>query len=623
MHALLNLFDAGVFMDLPYTGQTILIEAESFEDYGGWLMDQQSLPSIGSAYLLAHGLGRPVVNAKTRITNNIAGVYHLWVRTRDWVAPHGPGRFTLILNGSRIDKDFGAGGDGSWQWHYGGHVTLPAGISHIELQDLTGFEGRCDAIALTEHRVSPPNFGNELADFRRQALGISNKPEDGGTYDLIVAGGGFAGVCCAIAAARGGIQVLLIQDRPVLGGNASSEIRVGPIGGIGQAPYPHNADIIREILSSPGAKESSGGLRARPNDAWVHELLSREKNMTLQLETSVIGVEKNETTISAIITRHLRTSHELRFRGRLFADCTGDATLGCLAGANWRIGRESANETGESLAPLQVDKQVLGCTNLWYADKTNQPSSFPPCPWAIHITEESRDISTPKHPPDLKDKAFIGGWNWESGFDRDASMEAEFIRDHNFRVMYGMWDFLKNRAHDRASYAYSRLEWAAHLAGKRESRRLMGDLILTEQDIRTPNIYPDACVTATWYFDAHFPHPENTKHFPGQEFRSVAYDDPNFETYRGAIRGSYTTIKPYPIPFRCLYSRNIDNLLMAGRNISVTHVALLPVRTMNTTAMMGTVVGRAAVVCCEMNILPRILATRHLNQLKEALSKSD
>lgn len=597
----------------------VFIEAESFTSYGGWVMDQQAMDVMGSAYLMAHGLGVPVANARTTVTLK-AGAYHVFVRTRDWVAPHGPGRFRVLVNGRPVERVFGAGGDGAWRWTAGGQLNVSEGEGTLELEDLTGFNARCDAIALTRSSETPPDDGDALARYRREALRLPAEPDEGGTFDFVVVGGGYAGVCAAIAAARLGLKVVLVQDRPVLGGNASSEVRVGPIGNMNHGPFPRNAEIVRELQSTPGATESSGGLRARPNDAHVEAVVRAEPNITLLLETHLVDVDTDAGKIIACTVRNLRTSRELRVRGTLFADCTGDATLGVLAGADWRMGRESARETNESLAPLVSDNLLLGCTNLWTARREDEPTAFPACPWALPITDESRDISTPKYPPKFGEMAFIGGWNWESGFGRDMIGEIESIRDHNLRAMFGMWDYLKNRAPDRADYANARLTWAAFIAGKRESRRLMGDHVLNEHDMTTPVLYDDGCVTATWYFDAHFPHPANTVHFPGAEFRSLAYDDPNFEQYRGDIRGTYTKLKPYPIPFRCLYSRNIANLFMAGRNISVTHVGLLPVRVMNTTGMMGTVVGRAAALCARMGVSPRALATERLDALKAMLA---
>ena len=273
------------------------------------------------------------------------------------------------------------------------------------------------------------------------------------------------------------------------------------------------------------------------------------------------------------------------------------------------MGREGRDETGESLAPPKADRMLLGTTCYWLCEHTARPAPFPACPWALPVSEDSLEVSTPKYPPEFGRYAYVGGWNWESGFHRDTISEIEQIRDHNLRAIFGAWDFLKNRSAGKDRYATAKLQWVGYLGGKRESRRLLGDLILTQQDIQEPKLYPDGCVTATWYFDIHFPHPDNTRFFPGQEFRSLAYDDPNFERLRGSIPGAYTPIQPYPIPYRCFYSRNVDNLFMAGRDISVTHVALAPVRVQNTTGMMGTVVGRAAALCRRLGVEPRALRT--------------
>jgi hypothetical protein len=185
--------------------------------------------------------------------------------------------------------------------------------------------------------------------------------------------------------------------------------------------------------------------------------------------------------------------------------------------------------------------------------------------------------------------------------NRNPIDEIELIRDHALRVTYGNWSFLKNHAAYRAKFAHRRLAWVAHIGGKRESRRLLGDVILCQQDIENGRRFPDASVTTTWGIDLHYPSPENTKHFPGWEFRSVARTKP---------------IKPYAIPFRTLYSRNVPNLLMAGRNISVTHVALGTVRVQRTTGMMGEVVGMAASLCKEHGTTPRGVYEDHLEELK-------
>ena len=225
----------------PLKADNILIEAESFDKKGGWVLDNQSMGQMGSPYLLAHGLGVPVENASTVIQVRKAGKYRVWVRTRDWVKQWNktgsPGRFEVLLNGKALDATFGTE-KASWHWQDGGTIMLKVGDNRLELQDLTGFDGRCDAIFLSsELDLFPPDEGKLLAVFRREMLGLPVEPEDGGEYDLVVIGGGIAGCCAALSAARLGCKVALIQNRPVLGGNNSSEVRVGLSGLIAQQPW--------------------------------------------------------------------------------------------------------------------------------------------------------------------------------------------------------------------------------------------------------------------------------------------------------------------------------------------------------------------------------------------------
>lgn len=607
--------------------EVILVEAESFQEKGGWVVDQQFMDQMGSPYLLAHGLGVPVRDATTTVSFPTTGEYRVFVRTKDWVAPHGPGRFRLVLDGSPLPATFGTEGDGQWIWQDGGTVRIDKDTVKLALQDLSGFDGRCDAVLFAKtsgEEYVPPSEPEELAAFRRKALGLPETPPDAGEYDLVVVGGGFAGACAAIAAARMELKVALLQDRPVLGGNNSSEVRV-ELGGENDDRFPHNNDIVEELR--PG-KETAKPV-GHYNDEERFRVVRAEKNLALFMNTHACSVETDSDRITAVIARNILTGEELKFTATFFVDCTGDATVGYLAGADCRFGRESRDETHEAFAPEIGDKKHLGTTNLWYAAEGSEPSEFPECPWALQFTEQSvtkpgpYNLNWQKMPEGC---VTSGGWNWESGFDRDPIEDAEYIRDHNFRAIYGTWNFYKNHSKVRENCAKWKLEWIAYVAGKRESRRLLGDHILNQNDIYGPTreIYPDGCVTATWWLDLHFPHPENSRYFPGEEFQSIASSgdeqlqgtDANNEAQKRDV-----TVKtdPYPIPFRCLYSRNVANLMMAGRNISVTHVALGPVRVMRTTGMMGVVVGRAAALCMKHNCDPRGLYEHHLSELKRLL----
>jgi hypothetical protein len=256
----------------------IFVEAESFADRGGWKLDTQFIQQMGSPYLLAHGLGSPVDDAVTKIKVDQGGTYRVWARTIDWVArwdvKPSPGRFQIMINGSALQETFGTKG-AQWNWHDGGTIELSDGQCELRLKDLTGFDGRCDCIFLTtELDSTPPPADKVLSQWRRNHLGLPETPQTRGPYDLVVIGGGYAGMGSAISAARMGCRVALVQDRPVLGGNGSSEVRVWAKGNIRRGKFPRIGEIIEEFadraLKSPGTYEEFGdalkkGLSVSPN----------------------------------------------------------------------------------------------------------------------------------------------------------------------------------------------------------------------------------------------------------------------------------------------------------------------------------------------------------------------
>ena len=238
------------------------------------------------------------------------------------------------------------------------------------------------------------------------------------------------------------------------------------------------------------------------------------------------------------------------------------------------------------------DRQVLGASVQWNSKDMGQESPFPVFEYGKVFSEESVQ------------KVTHGEWTWETGMLRDQVLEAERVRDHGLLVVYSNWSYLKNRSSVRNEYDSRALDWVAYVAGKRESRRLLGDIVLNQNDIMNEVPYDDGTCATSWTIDLHYPDPANTAFFPGEEFKAVC---------------TQQYVEIYPIPYRCFYSRNIPNLFMAGRNISVTHVALGTVRVMRTTAMMGEVVGLAAAVCHENSCMPRDVYTSYLEQLKENL----
>jgi len=570
----------------------VLLEAEQFTSLGGWVLDQQFMDQMGSPYLLAHGLGEPVRDAQTTVQFPATGKYRVWVRTRDWVAPWkapgAPGRFQVLINGQPLAATFGTEG-AEWHWQDGGTVKVGR-EAEVALHDLTGFEGRCDAILFARDlRFIPPNELSALNPFRRQALGLGETPENGGPYDLVVVGGGIAGTCAALSAARLGLKVALLQDRPVLGGNNSSEVRVWLGGGINLPPYPRIGDIVAELEPKQRAHYGAGNTAELYEDDRRLALVRSEPNITLLVEQRVNAVETSQGAIRAVVAQHVRTARRLRLTARWVADCTGDGAVGALAGAD--------SDTAQT--------RHMGPSNLWNVRDAGQPVPFPSCPWAVDLRDKPFPGRQMPGGTEIKDPlSKLGGWYWESGFDRNPVTEVEWMRDLNFRAMYGAWDTLKNA--DKL-YPNHKLNWAAFIAGKRESRRLLGDVVLTGDDVRTNRVFPDAAFPCTWSIDLHLPDPAYDKGHEGAEFISKA----SF--------GKYQT--PYWAPYRCLYSRNLTNLFMAGRDISVTHEALGAVRVMRTCGNMGEIVGMAASLCKQHDCNPRAVYEQHLDKLKQLMER--
>ena len=576
-------------------GTDLLIEAESFTDKGGWVVDQQFMDQMGSPYLLAHGIGNKVADASTKIVFPTTGIYHVYVRTYNWTSPwkagKGAGQFALIIEGKSINDNLGTEGD-SWIWQKAGEVQIDKPENKIILRDLSGFDGRCDALYFTTDPSNlPPTGGADLETFRREKLELPDEVPIAGEYDFVVVGAGIAGMCAAVSAARLGCKVALINDRPVIGGNNSSEIRVHLGGRIEVGPYKNLGNLQKEFSPSRGGN-------AQPAQYYEDDKkmnwLKQEKNVELFTNYRVVRLDKKENRIVSVVAKHIESGKELRFKAPLFSDCTGDGTIGYLAGADYRMGREARKEFGESLAPEQADKMTMGSSIQWYSIEEEKPSTFPPFDYGLTFNDT------------ICEQVTMGEWTWETGMDRDPISDAEQIRDYGMLVVYSNWSFLKNSPSTRKKYARRRLDWVAYVAGKRESRRLLGDYILKEDDIKKNVAHEDASFTTSWSIDLHRKEKKNSLHFPGREFKA--------ET-------THIYIYPYAVPYRCLYSRNIDNLFMAGRNISVTHVALGTVRVMRTTGMMGEVVGMAASLCKQYGIYPREVYRLHLDELKHLMEK--
>ena len=563
---------------------SILLTAPMFENPGGWVLDTQFVTTMGMPYLLAHGLGRPVEDACIDFSVAEAGEYHLFVYTYNWVAPWhedmAPGIFELHLDGEKTGSVFGCQTP-EWGWEKGGTVSLNVGCHRISVHDLTGFEGRVGMILLT--REVTPALPTTAGEVRQFVFANTCSVEEVTEYfDLVVCGGGMAGICAALSASRNGLKTALIQDRPVVGGNNSSEVRVWLGGRTNFEPFPGIGNIMNEMEQSKAAHHGNSNVGENYEDGKKLALLQAEENLTLYLGHILTDAQMAGDSIESITLWDYRNGKVKTVRGKLFSDCTGDATLGHLAGADYEV----------------TTNAHMGASNLWYTEECTEPQPFPKCPWAIDLTSAPFPGRTGVPIYGIEGLDAMGGWFWESGHEQNPIEKAEYIRDLNFRAMYGAWDAVKNVD---GEYPNHRLSFCAYIAGKRESRRLLGDVVLTKQDVQKGRYQEDGCVPSTWSFDVHYPDRRFYSAFhEGDAFIAGAY----YEQFPG----------PYFVPYRVLYSRNIANLFMAGRNVSVSHDALGTVRVMRTGGMMGEVVGYAAKFCCKFDIQPREVYTEHLEE---------
>lgn len=413
-------------------------------------------------------------------------------------------------------------------------------------------------------------------------------------FDVCVIGGGMAGLCAAIASARNGARTCLVQDRPMLGGNASSEVRMWVCGAHGR--HNKEAGILEEIQLENCYRNPS--LNYSVWDSVLWSKAHYQPGLTLLLNASCIDAQMEGARIKSVEVWQLTSQTKYAIEAAQFIDCSGDSILAPLTGALCRHGREGRDEFHEDIEPMVADEKTMGNSLLIQWRLCDGPQPYTPPRWAYKFMR----------PEDIPNRMKEGGtnptnfWWMELGGLVDTVADAEMIRDQLLCVAYGVWDYIKNYAPQREKAANWALEWVGMLPGKRENRRYVGDHIMTQNDVRAGGKFDDVVAYGGWSMDDH--HPAGML-YPGKP--TIFHPAPS----------------PYGIAYRTLYSKNIDNLLFAGRNISVTHAALSSTRVMGTCSILGQAAGTAAALCIRHGCSPRAIYHEHIKELQHILMDDD
>ena len=578
---------------------SIWIDAIDFSEKGGWKEDTQFIHLMGSGFLLAADRpGIPVEDAHTTIQIPKADTYRVWVRDRNWLRPHNPGTFCLLVNGENSGAVLGKQPSDAWVWEIAGDYALEAGPCQLTLRDLTGYFGRCASILITnDFDYTPPREIERIRRDRNRIKQLEDTAQLAGEYDIIVAGGGPGGVPAALASARQGAKTLLIQNRSMLGGNGSSEISITFDGAEVSHPRAREGGIAEEIRRLRDIDSSTLGDWTRA----MEQLTAAEPNLTVLYNSHVCDARtENGNVIREITVLNTKTLCKSRYAAKMFIDCTGDGWLGYFAGAKYRYGREAAAQHDESIAPERADTQTMsGCVrNRCLSSFFDADEDVEYCApeWVPRLPEDEKEFGRVIFEPRLY-------WWLEAPNTYDDMWDAEESRDALLLVTLGFYHHLKNHWSGRHRYKKKYFRFVTIINGRRESRRFIGDYILTQEDCITGRTFDDAISYAGWAIDIH--HPDGI--YSGKE---------------GPLYCGKRVNLP-KIPFRCLYSKNIDNLLFAGRNISVTHVALGTVRVQNTIVTLGQAAGTAAAMCIRLQETPRGIYQRHIRDLQQLLIKND
>ena len=411
--------------------------------------------------------------------------------------------------------------------------------------------------------------------------------------DICVVGGGLAGLCAAISAARHGARVLIMQERPMFGGNASSEIRMWVCGAHGE--NNRETGLVEEIMLENYYRNPYQNYSIW--DSILYEKVRFQKNLDYLLNCTCLDADMDKDRIVAIKGWQMTTQTFHLVKADIFLDCSGDSILAPLTGAAYRFGREGYSEFGEAIAPEQPDQKTMGMSCLIQTREHEEKRIFIPPFWAEKITRDNLPF---RQPDPLKDSENF--WYLELGGEQDSIKDTERLRDELQDIAFGIWDYIKNSGDYPDAVDLLDIDWIGILPGKRESRRYVGDVMMTQHDVRSEGRFPDLVAYGGWTMDDH--HPGG---FRAPEEPTIFHPAPS----------------PFGIPYRSLYSKNINNLMFAGRNISVTHSALSATRVMATCATVGQATGTAAAIAIREKTSPRGVYEHHLLHLQETLMDDD
>jgi hypothetical protein len=578
----------------------IWIDALQFKKYGGWRRETQFVREMGQGYLLAMKTpGEPVEDCETEFSVREKNTYRVWVRVKNWLPDHAPGRFYALVDGERIGNELGTLPSSIWTWQIAGDVALESGSHTLAMNDSTGYFPRFAAVLITDDMdYTPSPEWDRSRKVRAVALGQRFDAAYQEPFDVVVAGAGPGGIPAAIAAAREGCRVALVHSRPVLGGNASNEATVGFDGAYIAHPGMRESGIAEEIRRIRDSRQCT----------WqeaLETLCAETPNLTVFLNQCVIDAEMEGQHIKAAIAQDTVTGLYTAFPAKVFIDATGDGWFGYYAGAAYRVGREAYWQYGEEKAPRNADSRTMsGCLMgsdtthrqilSYLAEDTGSPVPFCAPDWAQVL---------PKKLFRSPGRIESGEWWIETPTDYDDLFEAEMVRDYQIVLSLAYFHWLKNHYEKRDLARNYRIVCFPNYNAKRESRRLIGDYVLKQDDCTSGRTFEDVVAYAGWSIDVH----NQDGIFSGQ---SGPYD---FDIH----------VPINQIPFRCLYSKNIENLLMAGRCISVTHIALGTVRVQNSLATIGQAAGTAAALCTKLGMTPRELGKKENRRLQQTLLRND